>query len=273
MSNENWDGLGVRSLPTSQKMEASFLDSLTIDYGPLQLLGRFFSSVDAYLMDRGITVALARIEEALNIHLRNTDSWHSFPPMLDPRIAEINEDRSYCFVCRNKAGDEIAVMAGRIYDTPGSLADSIADQSFIYGRLGRATDRTRFETWAPSAPNITAPFSYIGALWVRPDFRGSKFARFLPPLTRAYALAKWNIRYDVGLVSDEMARAGMPLVYGYSHVEDGFRAHGLADGADVTGSVLWMDVNELVEQLRAVLVERLSQTHDGIVDRAANDHA
>jgi hypothetical protein len=251
---------------------ASFLDTLIIDHGPLQLLGRFFAAMDGACAERGVSLSLERIETAAQIQSANTDSWHSFPPMLDPRVAAIDEKAGYCFVGRNQSGAAVAVMAGRVYDGENlTLGDVIEDQSFIYGTAPVAPGGPRFEISARSREHVTTPFSYIGALWVHPTHRGAQLARLLPMLTRAYALAKWNIKFDVGLVNDSMALAGMASVYGYSHAEQGFRSYGLPGNEIVTGNVLWMDAGQLVEQLREFLSARLSQVDSGRVDRTA-DH-
>jgi hypothetical protein len=51
-----------------------FLEALTIDYGPLQLLGQYFAATDAFLQDLGISLRLASLDEAFRIHERHTDS-------------------------------------------------------------------------------------------------------------------------------------------------------------------------------------------------------
>ena len=250
---------------------ASFLDALVIDYGPLQLLGRFFAAMDSACAERGVSLSLEKIEAASHIQAMNTDSWHSFPPMLDTRIAAIDDASGYCFVGRNVLGAAVAVMAGRIYDgTNLTLGEIVADQSFIYGKAPVVVGGPRFEISAESSEHVTTPFSYIGALWVHPTFRGAQLARLLPMLTRAYALAKWNIKFDVGLVNDAMAVAGMGSVYGYSNSEKGFRSYGLPGNEIVTGEVLWMGSGELIEQLREFLSTRLSQVDSGRVDRTAD---
>ena len=258
-------------LPESNT-SASFLDALVIDYGPLQLLGRFFAAMDLACAARGVSLSLEKIETASQIQAMNTDSWHSFPPMLDTRIAAIDDTSGYCFVGRNPSGAAVAVMAGRIYDGKNlTLGDIVADQSFIYGTAPVVAGGPRFDISADSSEHVTTPFSYIGALWVHPTFRGAQLARLLPMLTRAYALAKWNTKFDVGLVNDAMALSGMASVYGYSHSEKGFRSYGLPGNEIVTGEVLWMGSSEIIEQLREFLSARLSQVDSGRVDRTA-DH-
>ncbi len=204
-----------------------FLEALTIDYGPLQLLGQYFAATDAFLQDLGISLRLASLEAALRIHERHTDSWHSYPPMLNPRVVRVDEAQSFSIICLDRTDAPVAVIAGRIYGDTGTLAESISRQNFIYGHGVPAPAGPRLESWAQNLHEVKAPFSYIGALWVHPNSRGLKLARLLPPLTRGYALAKWNIKFDVGLASDDMVRKGMAEVYGYTRVESGFRAYGL----------------------------------------------
>ena len=53
---------------------ASFLDALVIDYGPLQLLGRFFAAMDLACAARGVSLSLEKIETASQIQaMRQAD--------------------------------------------------------------------------------------------------------------------------------------------------------------------------------------------------------
>ena len=108
---------------------------------------------------------------------------------------------------------------------------------------------------------------------MHPQVRGLKLARILPPLTRGYALAKWNIKYDVGLANETMAKAGIADVYGYTNVESGFRAVGLPEDETYTGTFLWMNADEIAEHMRTVLLDRLSKVDAGIVDGTADKYA
>jgi hypothetical protein len=228
---------------------ANFLETITVDHGPLQILGRYFLDAEQAFADRRITIGFGTLEDAFAIHSSNLASWESYPPMLNPMLADIPRDAAYSFVGRDERGSPVAVMAGRIYADEQSLGDCIRSQRFIYGDGWPIENGPRFESWAPCLEHVTGPFSYIGALWVAPSMRGRQLARLLPPLTRAFALAKANISFDVGLVSDSMANAGMGAVYGYDHVEDGFRSDGLADGHVVQGKLLWIPATNIIEQI------------------------
>jgi hypothetical protein len=193
--------------------------------------------------------------------------------MLNPRVVRVDEAQSFSIVCLDRTDAPVAVIAGRIYGDSGTLAQSISCQNFIYGHGVPAPAGPRFESWAQNLHEVKAPFSYIGALWVHPNSRGLKLARLLPPLTRGYALARWSIKFDVGLASDEMVRKGMAEVYGYTRVESGFRAYGLADGEEIRGTFLWMGADDIVHHMRLVLMERLSHAAPDIIDGTADKKA
>jgi hypothetical protein len=250
-----------------QTFRSDFLENLTIDHGPVQLLGRFFATSVARLSDAGLQLSLEPLANAVSIHEENIGSWPVYPPMLDTRLSPLRPDRSYCFVCRTIDGTAVAVMGARIYDDRGSFAACVVDQSFIYE--GAPTeDGPRFETNFPSAPEISCPFSYIGALWVRPDYRGRDLARILPAITRAYGLAKWNTKYDVGLVKFELAHMGK--VYGYTKMESRFWFARLSCAPKYAGLVLWMDREELADNLRISIDRNIAQIDRGVIDSAAN---
>jgi GNAT superfamily N-acetyltransferase len=250
---------------------ANFLETITVDHGPLQILGRYFLDVEQAFADRRITVGFGTLEDAFAIHLSNLASWESYPPMLNPMLADIPRDAAFSFVGRDERGSPVAVMAGRIYADERNLSDCIRSQRFIYGDAWPVEDGPRFESWAPCLEHITGPFSYIGALWVAPSMRGKQLARLLPPLTRAFALAKANIGFDVGLASDSMAHAGMGAVYGYDHVEDGFRSEGLVNGHLVQGKLLWISATDIIKQISDfVSSASLAQVDGRHVQRSAH---
>jgi len=248
----------------------SFLEQLIIDYGPLDFLGRFFAAATDHLSELGLELRIGRLEDAYHVHQANLESWKSYPPMLNPTIALVRETDCFSLICVNQAGTPVAVIAGRLYSPEATLADVISNQRFVFGDADPATSSIRFNSTTEKIASVKAPFSYIGALWVHPQMRGAKLARILPPIARSYCLAIWNIRFDLGLASLEMTRAGIAAVYGYTEVAESFCATGLDDDHDVEGCFMWMDRSALLEHAALTLTTHFSKVDRSVINRAAD---
>lgn len=192
--------------------------------------------------------------------------------MLDGRLSAISEAMSYCLLGRSRAGEIVASQAGRIYQLGNrSLSDIVEDHSFFYGEGGAPSlGQPTCELWAPAAKRIHGTIVYSGALWVRPDHRGHRLAKILPRISRSYALARWNTAFTVAFIGEKLAQSPLLAMYGYTKVESGFRIAQL-EGSEMTGSLMWMDREELAADLARYLAEGLAQ-FDGTVAQSDGEH-
>ena len=250
------------------------IDSIQIDYGPVNMLGRFFLLAQQLIGDLGISMCRATLSDLAALQSGHKFSWALFPPMLDVRLSAIPEDMSYALVGRNAEGDVVCAQGGRIYSTGERSLDDIArDQSFFYAAgTTPSFDSPRIALTAPSASTIAGTFVYSGALWVRPDYRGQRLSRLLPRLSRAFALAHWNTRYTIALVSDQIAKSPLFEMYGYQRIEPTFRISGLMV-QDMVGSLMWMDAEELVTDLARFLAVQRAQVDVAVAHRGTEDQA
>jgi hypothetical protein len=260
------------NLPALRRPSQNFLNTVKINHGPARVLGRFFLAAEKTIHDLGIELTLGRLADIAAVQAGQKASWALFPPMLDVRLSPIPEDMSYALIGHDNRGEIVCAQGGRIYDTgTRSLADIAADQSFFYSdnrqpQPGQPT----ISLTAPAASHITGRFVYSGALWVRPDFRGRRLAGLLPRISRAIALAHWNTAHTIALISDQIARTPLFQLYGYSKVEPMFRIKGLmAD--DMVGSLMWMDADELVQDLTRVLAAPLPQVDPAVAHGRAQE--
>jgi hypothetical protein len=250
------------------------IESLQIDHGPITLLGRFFLLAQGLLAKAGVTLVKTTLAEAAKTQASNTASWALFPPMLDARLSAIPEDMSYGLLGRNDRGEVICAQGGRIYDIGSrSFADIVADQSFFYGpEIPPAPGSPVAEVTAPSAPLITGKFAYSGALWVHPDYRGRHLAGLLPRVSRCYALAKWNTQHTVGMVSENNVAPRLLASYGYKKIEPRFTITDLTP-QPMSWSILWMDRDELIDDLVSFLDGHRPQIDTAVRDGSAQDQA
>ena len=253
--------------------DASFLGAVKIEFGPAQLLGRFFLEAERTLRLKGIGLTLGTLADAVATQGANRDTWPSIPPMLDPGVCRAGPANSYCLVGRDRRGKAVTIQAGRVFEGRGSLPDLIASGQFVYGDTARPGSHFRFEVNAPSAKLIQAPFVYSGACWVDPEYRGTKLASVLVRLSRAYALAHWNTDYAFTFVSNDLMKSSVPESYGYTTVEPGVIVHDLPDGTKWYGHFLAIDRTRLLDDLSRYLIEGLAQIDGTVVDRTANQNA
>jgi hypothetical protein len=190
--------------------------------------------------------------------------------MLDSRLSTIPENFSYALLGYNIAGEVVSSQAGRVYDTPDrSLSQLINDQSFFYGQaVINATHPTCHMT-AQAGESIKGRFVYSGALWVRPDHRGSRMANVLPRISRAYALSRWGTDFTIAFLSN--TNSTLFKLYGYPNVEKGVEVRGSAT-ADMVGSLMWMNADELTEDLTRFL-ESAPQVNRAVSDRSGQHHS
>jgi hypothetical protein len=244
----------------------SFLEDVRIDHGPPRELGRFFLAADTLVRSAGIRLQLVSIKAASQAHTDNKESWPVFPPMLDSRLSEVPENFSYALLGYNNAGEVVSSQAGRVYDSPDrSLSDLIGDQSFFYGQSAVCAANPTCHITAQAGRRIKGRFVYSGALWVRPDHRGSRMANVLPRISRAYALSRWGTDFTIAFLSN--VNSSLFKLYGYPNVEQGVEVRGSAT-ADMVGSLMWMNTDELTADLTRFLEQVGPQVYGTVSDRS-----
>ena len=90
-------------------------------------------------------------------------------------------------------------------------------------------------------------------------------------LSRAFALAHWNTRYTIALVSEKIAGSPLFEMYGYQRIEPSFRISGLM-AQDMVGSLMWMDADELADDLARFLALERPEIDATVARRGAEDH-
>ena len=88
----------VHSLATSQFVRRPFLDELRIDYGPVDLLGRFFLKADEAALARGISLSFATFDELIATNKANADSWKPIVTVFDLAYNKLGPETAFCIV-------------------------------------------------------------------------------------------------------------------------------------------------------------------------------
>src|SRR6187200_2390191 len=70
---------------TAHPPHPKLITDITVESGPVDLLGRFFLKADTAARRRGVTLSFATFEELIEVNRRNSDSWKRIISMYDPR--------------------------------------------------------------------------------------------------------------------------------------------------------------------------------------------
>jgi hypothetical protein len=245
---------------THRTNHKSFASEIRIDYGPHEILGRFFLNVDTLIRKRGLLASFAPARQFVETNKAHFDTWGRLIPLLDGRYARFAQDDVICVVCRNGLGEIVAIQGERLFRAGSrKLKDLVESGEFFNSDLSdNQAEIGRCEITAPGASVIDGNISYCGGLWVHPDYRSLRLASILPRLTRAWAVAHWNADYSIGFLKHEVATTELGRRYGYPRAEAAFRFYSRGT-LDYDGVILWMTQAELLAEIPRFLAEYASE--------------
>ena len=253
------------TLDTARATSPGLLTQIEIRRGPRDLLGRFFLFADKVLSERGIFVETATLEDLLRINELNRDSWLPLTPTFHPTNSQLDTGHYFCFFGRNAAGDVVTVQAARLFDWRHTNFRSEAEAlRLFYQNPDR--DRRASETLqvtAPSAEAIRGLVAYTGAMWYRPDCRGLGLGYYMGRISRAYALAQWDISFVASMVSSSNVNNGFARRFGHANLEFGAHSRASSHG-DVDYHIAWSDSAQAMTGLAEFLA---SEQGSAPVDR------
>ena len=269
----NDDRAGVIVRPPAPTRHPSLITDITVEHGPVDLLGRFFLKADTSARQRGVALEFGTFEELLEVNARNRDSWKPITSMYDHRYCPqgLAPDRAFCIFGRERGGDVVATHAARFYDVAddATLTDLAASSRLFYDEPERMKlPGERCEVSAPIAHSIRGRILINGAVWYHPTYRKRELAKIIPRVSRSYAFTHWKIDYSMGLAVEGPTKGGVVDRVGYPHLEWDLRLFNSTAGT-LRCCLAWMDAAELMEDLTSWLVRFDAQVDRGIVDRRA----
>ena len=247
-----------------------FLEHIRIDYGPVDLLARFFLLADSTARKLDVTLVFASMQELVTANRKNSDSWRPLLPHYDPSYGGINSNNSFCILGLNHAGDVVATQAARLYAlTDTSLFDEVTSLRLLYPCPDlQAREGESCAVSALAARAISGRIAFSGAAWYRPDYRGRDLVAALSRVSRAYAHAIWNTDHTVTFVSKSLVEKGFVQRCGYTNVEWGVELRGFPIGP-YYGALVWIGTGQMVEDLSAFMANPGSKVDVGIRKRRA----
>jgi hypothetical protein len=209
-------------------IDAYAFSDIHLIHGPCGLLAQYFLRADALARDRGVFLRVrSDFDRLLKLNEQHAASWAPLAPMFNPNHCDLSRDNAFWIEGVDEAGDTAVIHASRLYDHGArSVADDLRSLRMFYDDPSpHHAAGAHVEVSAPSAYHLCGRVAFAGALWVRPDCRRLGFSKFVPRLTRGFALTQWNAPAYWGAVEPALNEIGITRAYGSWHVEDGFTVH------------------------------------------------
>jgi hypothetical protein len=249
---------------------SDLLDRIQIDFGPVDLLGRFFLHAESAARERGVLLSFAKMEDLVRVNRENPDSWRPLLPHYDPSYGGITDRNAFCIVGRNDAGDIVATQAARLYEWKNTtLFDEATSLRLFYPEPERM--RRPGETClvtARAARKISGRVAFSGAGWYRPDYRGHSLSAILPRISRVYAHAIWNTECTLSFVAEALVKKGVAARFGYKNIDWAVQLNNFPIG-DYYGALVWMETNQMLDDVSQFMAARAAQVDRRVHERSA----
>lgn len=202
---------------TAARPQRELINEVTVEHGPMDLLGRFFLKADLAARQRGVTLTFGSLDELVDANRRNRDSWLPLVATFDPDVGGITSDNSICVFGRNAGGEIVTTQAVRVFHwKQESFADACTNLTLFYADPTHSKGATEQCTvTAQKAFQVSGSVSITGAGWCRPDYRGKLMTCVFPRVTRALALTRWNPSFLTCVMSDKVVAGGLPQRAGW----------------------------------------------------------
>lgn len=247
----------------------SLLDGVTLDYGPVSLLGRFFLAADAAARQRGVSLSFGTIGDLLDVNRRNPDTWRPLVTIFDPTFGALTDANSFAILGRNRAGEVVATQAARLYSwTDTNFLEQAASLGLFYPDPGRQRlADERIEVTARSADRLFGRVTYSGGVWFRPDYRGRFLTGILPRISRAYAFTRWYTDVTTTLMAEQLVERGVAARCGYTDIDWDVTLRNTRLGT-FRCALLAMRTDEMLADLGRFLEQVKPQVDGRVYDRA-----
>jgi hypothetical protein len=245
-------------------------DQITVEYGPIERLGRYFLQLDKAAAARGLSLSLHSDFAALaRVNAANRQSWSALTPLFDHRWGGIGPENGFWIAGHDAKGEIVATQAARLYPwLDRTLESELTSLRLFYAEpMRQKQPQERCLVTAPCARTIRGRVVFSGSTWVRPDYRGRGLASILPRISRAYAFTRWYSDITMSMVRRNLVEGGLVGRYGYSRVEYSVNWLGSAKG-DLELAVVWMDRAELLNDIERFMAAPAAEVAEREAQRA-----
>jgi hypothetical protein len=261
---------GVRPAPLPTAKPGELISTITVEKGPIDVLGRFFLAADAGARAKGVTLSFGSYDELAATNLKNRDTWRPLHSLFDAQFHAFDATNAFCILGRNADGDVVATQAARRIDLTGTtFYDEAVSLRLNYDHPERdKCDGEVCTVTAEMTKSITGVVLLGGAVWYRKDYRGRELATILPRLSRAYAHTLWEQDYTTSMMVAGVANGGVAAASGYTNIQPEVQFTKTRLG-DATTYFVWMEPPQLIGDLRTYLAGLDAQVDTGVLERRA----
>jgi hypothetical protein len=247
-----------------------FLKDITVEHGPIDLLGRFFLKAEQAAHQRGVFLSFDTFENLLETNERNRASWRPLIPVFNPKNGGLTAENSFCILGRNQEGEVVAAHAGRLYNWPSTTyyEEATALRLFYTDPDKMKCSGEECEITAKATRDISGNVVFSGAAWYRPDYRGCNLSAILPKLGKAYALTRWNPDFIVSVMAEEIYQSGFASRFGYDNADWEILLRNSVLG-NLRLAFVWMDPQHLIGDISRFSTQFSAQIDSRVLKRHA----
>ena len=234
----------------------SMLTDIRIDFGPQDVLGRFFLLADYALRELGVTLGFGTFDDVVATNNANRDTWRPLLPMFHPDNGLMDQQWAYTLIGRNPQGKTMTVQSARVFDwRQTDVATEARSLRLFYSdpaAMARPNETCLVTT--PSAPHLNGLVAFSGAAWWHPSVRGKLIGAILSRVSRAYAYTRWQTDLTLAMMAKGLIEKGFAGQNGYRHAEIGLVLENFEIGA-YEGGFVWITADEIIDDLVAFSAE------------------
>lgn len=165
----------------------------------------------AKLFERsGIFYTEHPVDEHFMQVLSKIDGKKAGNPEFDPSLHELDGNNSFWLGCRDRSGELIAMVAARRLQVDAFI-ESCRSYRLWYGEKIRFTEPLDIVLGRHDRIP-TGSASFLGAGWVRPDWRGRGLSWAYTRLGYSTAMARWQTDWVLAMAFAGIAQAMMPAI-------------------------------------------------------------
>ncbi len=146
---------------------------ITLEHGPMPLLGRVILSSEQLAQREGVRIALSTGEEFLAANQRNADSWLPLLKIFDVRYNALTPENALFLIGYNANDEIVACQAARYYDwADSSFAEEMESMRIFYADPDSMKEPEEYyRVTSNAARGTSGKVVYSGGAWYRRDFR------------------------------------------------------------------------------------------------------
>jgi hypothetical protein len=251
------------------KAGTKLLDGIALEFGPVDLLGRFFLLANEAARSRGVTLSFGTLHDLVAVNRRNSSTWRPILPIFDPAFGALDDTNSFAILGHDHKGDVVVTQAARLYNwTKTNFLEEADNLGLFYpNAAAQKWPNERIEVTASSARRVTGRVCYSGGVWFRPDYRGRMLTAILPRISRACAYTRWSTDITTTIMADTIAHSGVAARCGYTEIGWDVTLRETRTGS-VRCALLTMPQSEMLDDLGRFL-QQIEPEIDGRIENGA----